>query len=398
MRGRVVSMTDYGAFVQLEDGIEGMVHVSEMSWTRRVQAIPARSWNVGFAEVDVMVLNVDPEAEKIALGLKQTLPNPWRELQNSITRRDRSIKGIVRNYDGLRGVRGNRGRDRRAAACERHFVDAQKVAHPSEVLERGQEIDVKILSIDPSNEKISVGLKQLDKDPWQEVVDANPIGSHIEVEIAKLVSFGAFARLDNGIEGLIHVSELSTDHVQKPEDILSVGDKVNAKVISIDPVERKIGLSIREFHRDQDTTAQAQYGTSGEGSVSIGEVVGNAVPKSLLRAGQSISEAANQLMAEINAAQSAEQAAAKVAEPAAEAAPEAVVPAEEAPAAEAAPEAAAPAEEAPVAEVAPEAVAPAEEASAAEAAPETEAPAPDGEGQTPEADAGEGEGSEPQKA
>ncbi|MCC6487943.1 MAG: S1 RNA-binding domain-containing protein, partial [Candidatus Hydrogenedentes bacterium] len=297
VRGRVVSMTDYGAFVQLEDGIEGMVHVSEMSWTRRV-----RHPNEVVAldeEVDVMVLSVDPNAEKIALGLKQTRPNPWREIEqkyplNSV------VTGTVRNLTDYGAfIEVEEGIDALLHVSDISWT--KKVAHPSEVLERDQQIQVKVLSIDPQNEKISVGLKQLEKDPWQEVVDGHPIGSHLEVEIAKLVSFGAFARLEHGIEGLIHVSELSSNRVQKPEEVLSVGDKVMAKVISIDSNERKIGLSIREYQRDLDGEAQAQYSVSGSReSVSIGDVVGDAMPRSLFQGGQDPGAAANQMMAELS--------------------------------------------------------------------------------------------------
>jgi small subunit ribosomal protein S1 len=295
VRGKVVSMTDYGAFVQLEDGIEGMVHVSEMSWTRRVKH--PNEMVALEEEVDVMVLSVDPEAEKIALGLKQTRPNPWREIEQ-LYPVGSVVKSVVRNLTDYGAfVEIAEGIDALLHVSDMSWT--KKVSNPAEVLEKGQEIEVKVLTIDPDNEKIGVGLKQLESDPWQEVVDACPIGSHIEVDIAKLVSFGAFARLGNGIEGLIHVSELSTARVQKPEEVLSVGDTVKAKVISIDPVERKIGLSIREYQRDIDGEARAQYGTSGEGSVSIGEVVGDAVPRSLLSAGTSIAEAADQLMAEM---------------------------------------------------------------------------------------------------
>lgn len=274
VRGKVVSMTDYGAFVQLEDGIEGMVHVSEMSWTRRVRH-PNEVLTLD-EQVDVMVLSVDPQAEKIALGLKQTRPNPWREIEskypvNSI------IKGTVRNLTDYGAfVEIEEGIDALLHVSDISWT--KKVSHPNEVLQKDQVIEVKVLSIDPQNEKISVGLKQLEKDPWQEVIDAHPIGSHLQVEIAKLVSFGAFARLENGIEGLIHVSELSKDRVQKPEEVLSVGDKVWAKVISVDSNERKIGLSLREYQKDLDSAAQAEYGSSGsKENVSLGDVVGEAL-------------------------------------------------------------------------------------------------------------------------
>ena len=294
VQGKVVSMTDYGGFVQLEDGIEGMVHVSEMSWTRRVRH-PSEVLSLD-ETVDVMVLNVDPEAEKIALGIKQTRPNPWRDLGSRYPVNS-TVKGTVGNTTDYGAfVEIEEGIDALLHVSDLSWT--KKVGHPSEMLERGQEIEVKILSIDPDNEKISVGLKQLEADPWQRVVDNTPIGAHLEVEIAKLVSFGAFARLENGVEGLIHVSELSDERVQKPEEVLAVGDKVMAKVISIDPVERKIGLSMREYQHDKEQNIHSSYASSGSGTVSIGDVIGDAVPKSLLLGGQDPTEAASEMMAE----------------------------------------------------------------------------------------------------
>ena len=358
-RGKVVSMTDYGAFVQLEEGIEGMVHVSEMSWTRRVRH-PSELVSLE-QEVDVMILSVDPEAEKIALGIKQTQPNPWTEISNRYPVGS-VVKGIVRNMTDYGAfVQIEEGIDGLLHVSDISWT--KKVAHPSEVLEKNQEIEVKVLSIDPQNEKISVGLKQLERDPWMLVVESTPIGSHVEVEIAKLVSFGAFARLENGIEGLIHVSEISSDRIQKPEDVLNVGDKVMCKVIGIDAVERKIALSMREYQRDLDATAQAEYGkTGGERAVNVGDVVGDAVPRSMFQAGRSLADAANELMAAVSKAEAeaaaekapaeAEQAPAEAEKPetAAEETPaeaeEAPVEAEQAPAA--AEQAPAAAEEVPV--------------------------------------------------
>ncbi len=306
-RGRVVSMTDYGAFVQLEEGIEGMVHVSEMSWTRRVRH-PSEILELD-KEVDVMVLSVDEENEKIALGVKQTQPNPWHELSGRYPIGS-SVKGIVRNMTDYGAfVQIEEGIDGLLHVSDISWT--KKVNHPSEVLEKGQEIEIKILSIDPQNEKISVGLKQLERDPWTAVIESTPIGSSVEVEVAKLVSFGAFARLENGIEGLIHVSEISNERVQKPEDVLNVGDKVMAKVIGIDPIERKIALSIREFHRDQERDAHAEYSKT-EDRVSVGDVVGDALPRSMLQAGRSLADAANELMAAVSRQQAAQaEAAAK---------------------------------------------------------------------------------------
>lgn len=301
VRGKVVSMTDYGAFVQLEDGIEGMVHVSEMSWTRRVRH-PNEMVSIG-EEVDVMVLNVDPEAEKIALGLKQTRPNPWRDLESRYPVGS-VVKGIVRNVTDYGAfVEIEEGIDALLHVSDISWT--KKVANAAEAIEKGQELEVKILSIDADNEKISVGLKQLESDPWQRVVDSTPIGSHVEVEIAKLVSFGAFARLENGVEGLIHVSELSDERVQKPEEVLSVGDKVMAKVINIDATERKIGLSIREYKRDLEKGIEGEYATSGSASVSVSEAIGDSVPRSMFQAGQTLADAAKAMMDALNSQEAA---------------------------------------------------------------------------------------------
>ena len=296
IRGRVVSMTDYGGFVQVEEGIEGMVHVSEMSWTRRIRH-PSEILSLD-EEIDVMVLSVDPDAEKMALGVKQTQPNPWALIAERYPVGS-VLKGLVRNLTDYGAfVQIEEGIDGLLHVSDLSWT--KKVAHPSEVVEKGQEVEVKILSIDPQNEKISVGLKQLQPDPWEEFVETTPIGAHVEVEIAKLVSFGAFARFENGIEGLIHVSELSNERVQKPEEVLSVGDKVHAKVIGIDPIERKIGLSIREYHRDVERLAQEEFGKTGEDrAISIGDVIGDSVPKSMFEAGRSLADAANEMMATV---------------------------------------------------------------------------------------------------
>jgi small subunit ribosomal protein S1 len=304
VHGKVVSMTDYGAFVQLEDGIEGMVHVSEMSWTRRVRH-PSEVLQLEEI-VDVMILNVDPEAEKIALGIKQTRPNPWRDLEERYPVGS-MVKGTVQNMTDYGAfVEIEEGIDALLHVSDLSWI--KKVTNPSEVLQKGQEVEVKILSIDPENEKISVGMKQLETDPWQKVIEKTPIGAHVEVEVAKLVSFGAFARLENGVEGLIHVSELADERIEKPEEILSVGDKVWAKVISIDPVERKIGLSIRACKHDREAGFNAAYMSSGSASVSIGDVIGDAMPKSFLQDGKDPSDAANEMMRELGGGNSGDKA------------------------------------------------------------------------------------------
>jgi small subunit ribosomal protein S1 len=391
--GRVVSMTDYGAFVQLEEGIEGMVHVSEMSWTRRVRH-PNELLQLD-EEVDVMILSVDPESEKIALGIKQTQPNPWKQLSERYPIGS-TIKGVVRNMTDYGAfVQIEEGIDGLLHVSDLSWT--KKVTNPSEILTKGQEIEVKVLSIDPESEKISVGLKQLEEDPWLAVIQRLPMGTHVEVEIAKLVSFGAFARLENGIEGLIHVSELSNERIQKPEEVLSIGDRVMAKVISIGPIERKIGLSVREYERDLERQAMAEHGETMDESVDVSAAMQGAVPQTMIQAGRSLADVAHEMMAALNRAESAKREAAVESTPEAatethteaegeapaevEAAPtpEAEVPAE--PEAAPAPEAEAPVE--PEAAPAPEAEAPAE----AEAAPAPEAEAPAEVEAAPEAEA-----------
>ena len=304
VRGRVVSMTDYGAFVQLEEGIEGMVHVSEMSWTRRVRH-PNEILALD-AEVDVMVLTVDPDSEKIALGIKQTQPNPWKQLAERYPVNS-TVTGTVRNLTDYGAfVQIEEGIDGLLHVSDISWT--KKVPHPSEILEKGQEVTVKILSIDPESEKISVGMKQLETDPWLAVIEKMPMGSIVEVEIAKLVSFGAFAKLDSGIEGLIHVSELSSDRVQKPEEVLNIGDKVMAKVISISAADRKIGLSVREAQRDLDNNLMAEHGSSGSGSVDVGSVIQGSVPESMMQAGRSLADVAHEMFAAVSKAEAARNA------------------------------------------------------------------------------------------
>ena len=311
VRGRVVSMTDYGAFVQLEEGIEGMVHVSEMSWTRRVRH-PNELLELD-QEVDVMVLSVDAEAEKIALGIKQTQPNPWKTISEKYPVGS-VAEGVIRNLTDYGAfVQLEEGIDGLLHVSDISWTE--KLTHPNEALEKGQTVKVKVLNIDPENEKISVGIKQLEEDPWLAVIEKLPIGTHIEVEIAKLVSFGAFAKLDNGVEGLIHVSELTDDRVQKPEDVLKVGDKVTAKVISISPVDRKIGLSVREYERDLEKGLIDEHGNS---TGVVDTSAQSQRPSGALEAGRSLEDQAQEMLAAVRNAEAARREEAAAAAAAAE--------------------------------------------------------------------------------
>ncbi len=323
VRGKVVSMTDYGAFVQLEQGIEGMVHVSEMSWTRRVRH-PSEIVSID-EDADVMILSVSPEEEKIALGIKQTQPNPWNAIESKYPV-GTTVKGTVRNLaDYGAFVQLEEGIDGLLHVSDLSWT--QKVNHPSEMLEKGQELEVKVLSIDPENEKISVGIKQLDQDPWEKELDNLRINADVEVEIAKLVSFGAFARLESGVEGLIHVSEIDDDRIQKPEEVLNIGDKVTARVISIDPVERKIGLSIRAHKQGVTAELTAEHGESSPETSAMGSGATGVAQATLSSAGGTMAEA---LLASITPTKVAEEAPAEPAPAEEVAAPEATeAPAEE---------------------------------------------------------------------
>jgi small subunit ribosomal protein S1 len=288
-------MTDYGAFVELEEGVEGMIHVSEMSWTHRIRH-PSDVLEVG-QEVEVKVLNTDPEHEKIALGLKQTTPNPWEELAEKYPPGS-VVEGEVKNLTDY-GVFIEVEEDIDGLLHVSDMSWTRRVSHPSEMVSKGDRVKVKVLGVDADREKVSLGLKQLERDPWLDVADKFSIGDHIEVTISKLVSFGAFAALDNGIEGLIHVSELAKDRVAKPEDVASVDDKVDVKIIGLDPAERKIALSVKGYLRDIEEEAKRKYGVQPGGeTVSVGEIVGEAVPPSFLEEGKSIEEKAVEMMAE----------------------------------------------------------------------------------------------------
>ena len=271
VRGKVVSMTDYGAFVQLEEGVEGMIHISEMSWTKRVRH-PSEIVHIG-QEIDIKLLNVDAQNEKISLGLKQIGENPWMKMKDKYPSGS-IVPGLVRNLTDYGAfIQIEEGIDGLLHISDMSWT--KKINHPSEVLKKGDEIEVQILNIDANHEKISLGIKQLEADPWREVGQRYRVGDCVETSISKLVSFGAFARLDNGIEGLIHISELSKDRISKPEEVVKPGDQVVVKIISTDPATRKIGLSLKQYKEDLEKrdidTFSAQ---GGDGSVSFGEVAG----------------------------------------------------------------------------------------------------------------------------
>ncbi len=243
VRGRVVSITDYGAFVELERGVEGLVHISEMSWTRRVRH-PSKIVSIEDI-VEAVVLNLDKDARRISLGMKQVEANPWTTVEQNypvgthVTGQIRNLTefgAFVALQEGIDGLI--------------HISDiswTQRFKHPSEVLRKGQEVETVVLSVDVEKERLSLGIKQLSPDPWKEIDSRYAVGDDIEARVTKITNFGVFAAPEEDLEGLVHISELSPNKVSRPEEVVRVGDVFRMRVIKIEPDQRKLGLSIRAY-------------------------------------------------------------------------------------------------------------------------------------------------------
>lgn len=241
LRGKVVSLVPYGAFVELEPGIEGLVHVSEFSWTRHV-ARPSDVLKVG-EEVDVVVLSVDKENQKIALGIRQTEENPWDTVAERFPVGTR-VKGKVRNFTSYGAfVQLEDGIDGMIHVSDMSWT--RKVNHPTEVLQKGQEVEAVVLEIDSAAQRISLGLKQAQEDPWTTVTSHYAVGQTVKGKVSKIASFGAFVELEGGVDGLVHISQISDQHIEHVKDALKVGQEVEARIVRIDREERRIGLSLR---------------------------------------------------------------------------------------------------------------------------------------------------------
>src|SRR5213592_4720105 len=247
MSGKVVSLTDYGAFVELEAGVEGLIHVSEMSWSKRVKH-PSKILNVGDS-VDAMVLGVDPTARRISLGLKQVETNPWHDLAGKYPVGSK-IQGKVRNLTEFGAfVEVEEEIDGLIHISDLSWT--KRVKHPSEVLKKGDVVEAVVLNIDAENQRLSLGLKQLATDIWDEFFSHHKVGDIVEGKIVRLTNFGAFVELAEGIEGLVHVSELDEKRIEKPEEAFKPGDVFPMKIIKIQEGEKKIGLSIKAVKQDE---------------------------------------------------------------------------------------------------------------------------------------------------
>jgi small subunit ribosomal protein S1 len=255
VKGKVVSLTDYGAFVELEKGVEGLIHVSEMSWTRRVSH-PSKVLNPG-DDVDVVVLDVDPANRRISLGLKQAEPNPWEmvKINHPVGSRIQGKVKSVTDFGVFVGV--DEGIDGLVHVSDLHWT--KKVKHPSEIFKKGDDVEAVVLAIDVANERISLGIKQLQEDPWNAMPTRYPVGSKVKGVVTSVTDFGVFVELEEGLEGLIHVSQLSTERIDKPSQLFTVGDAVEAEVTNVDPRERRIGLSIRALKRSEEREEVDSY-------------------------------------------------------------------------------------------------------------------------------------------
>ncbi|HSE90360.1 MAG TPA: 30S ribosomal protein S1 [Candidatus Binatia bacterium] len=255
VQGKVISLMDYGAFVELESGIEGLIHISEMSWTRKISH-PSKVLQVG-QNVEVVVLNVDPGHRRISLGLKQVMANPW-ELAKEKYPVGSIIKGPVRNITDFGIFVGiEEGIDGLVHISDLHWT--KKIKHPSELYKKGDMVEAKVLGVNVENERFSLGVKQLTTDPWKIIAERFPLGSKVKGQVTSVPDFGVFVRLDEGVEGLIHVSQLSTERVDKPSSLFKVGDEVEAEVINLDVNERKIALSVRALRKTEERQEMENY-------------------------------------------------------------------------------------------------------------------------------------------
>ena len=253
--GRVVSLADYGAFVEVEEGIEGLIHVSEMSWTRKVRH-PSKVVSVG-EEVEAVVLDIKPESRRISLGMKQTVPNPWEVISEKYPVGS-TIEGKIKNITDF-GMFIGIDDDIDGLVHISDISWTKRIKHPSELYKKGDTVQAKVLDIDKDNERFSLGIKQLAEDPWKTVADRYPVGTEISGTITNVTEFGIFVELEEGIEGLVHVSEISKEKIKTPVGQYHVGDSLNAKVININTEERRIGLSIKQLEMEDDQAVLEDY-------------------------------------------------------------------------------------------------------------------------------------------
>ncbi len=281
VRGKVVNLVPYGAFVEIEPGVEGLVHITEMSWTKRITK-PSELLKVG-QELDAVVLGIQKDEQKISLGLRQLEPNPWDMVRHNYPMGAR-VRGKVRNMTTYGAfIELEEGIDGMVHVSDMSWT--RKVNHPSEVLKKGDEVDAIVLDVDPNQQRISLGMKQLAVDPWTDIDSFFKIGDVVQGTVTKITSFGAFVDLKDGIDGLVHISQISEERIDKVKDILKPGQQVSARVIKIDRDERRLGLSIKaaNYSADQLAAETASYDAlnrdSSSDMMNLGDILDEAAKK-----------------------------------------------------------------------------------------------------------------------
>ena len=268
--GKVVNITDYGVFVELEEGVEGLVHISELTWSKKMKH-PSKLVRIGDT-VEIMVLDCDPIKRRISLGMKQIEPNPWALIEGKYPVGTRVVGRVKTVTDFGIFIGFEEGVDGLVHVSEMSWT--KKIKHPSELYKKGQEVEAVVLNIDRNNERFSLGIKQLTPDPWKDIARRYRKGEMVTGKITNLTDFGAFVELEEGIEGLIHVSEISREKVGKPSDLLKVGDTVSAVVVHTDPHERRIGLSMKGLkERTEKAEIEKYISNQGSTSHSLGELI-----------------------------------------------------------------------------------------------------------------------------
>ena len=268
--GRVVSLTDYGAFIELEEGIEGLIHVSEMSWTRKIRH-PSKVVSVG-EEVDAVVLDIKPESRRISLGMKQVVPNPWDVISEKYPI-GTTIEGKIKNITDFGLFIGiDEGIDGLVHISDISWT--RRIKHPSELFKKGDVIQAIVLDIEKENERFSLGIKQLQDDPWASVAERYKVGTEITGTVTNLTDFGIFVELEEGIEGLVHVSEISKEKIKTPTEKFKIGDVISARVMNINSDERRIGLSIKRLEIEDEQNLLSEYvNNMGQATSTFGEIL-----------------------------------------------------------------------------------------------------------------------------
>lgn len=270
VHGKVVSLTDYGAFIEIEEGVEGLIHVSEMSWTKKIRH-PSKILSVG-DEVEAVVLSINPQSKRISLGMKQLESNPWDVIAQKYPV-GTTIAGKIKNITDFGIFIGiDEGIDGLVHISDISWT--KRVKHPSEIFRKNQEVQAIVLNIDKDNERFSLGIKQLESDPWESIPQRFPIGNIVSGPITNVTDFGLFVELEEGIEGLVHVSEISKEKIKSPVGQFKPGDTITARVINISPKDRKIGLSVRKIDEHEERSNYDEYVNSGRAATSnLGELL-----------------------------------------------------------------------------------------------------------------------------